>query len=141
MSQRYVKFSLEPKQEKALKKLNKIVGKEIPCLDEKGIPAFGFKVEDNAIISLWLYRCDLKEFPNPILKFDSLQELYLPYNFLTNIPESIDTLQALKNINLKWNLLETLQENIGNLNSLEKLKLDSNKLSHLPKSVKNLSSL
>ena len=86
MSQTLKSYDIEPEQAKALKDLNKIVGKEIPFLDERGLPAFGFKVKDKQVIGLWLYNCSLKKFPKVIFEFKELKELYLSYNLLNSIP-------------------------------------------------------
>ena len=89
MNQTLKSYDIEPEQAKAIKELNKIVGKEIPFLDERGLPAFGFKVKDKHVIGLWLYNCGLEKFPQVIFEFKELKELYLSYNLLNSIPTSI----------------------------------------------------
>jgi len=80
LSEKFEKSNLEQKQFKILDQLSEIIGKKIPHLDEKGLPAFGFKSEGNNVIGLWLAQCELKIFPEPVIKLESLMELYLSYN-------------------------------------------------------------
>ena len=54
-------YNVKPKQAEALNDLNKIIGKKIPCLDERGIPSFGVKI-DNMAWTLWSKRTSKTNF-------------------------------------------------------------------------------
>lgn len=64
----------------------------------------------------------LKELPKEILKFKSLENLYLNHNIFKNIPK-LEALNQLKYLDLKDNKIKTLPQDIMNLNFGFKINL------------------
>jgi len=103
-------YDVDPFQLRILNDLNKYLDKPIPLVDERGLPSFGVKIEENKIVCLWLDRCGFTKFPEEILKLDTLQELHLGYNLLANIPQTIHNLHSLVKLNLRWNFINSLPD-------------------------------
>jgi len=67
-------------------------------------------------------------FPIQLCSLKFLEELYLPNQDLSNIPECISELKQLKILDLRNNIIESLPESIDELRNLKNLKLDGNPL-------------
>ena len=76
-----------------------------------------------------------------IVELDNLQDLYLKFNKLTDVPREIGILQNLQRLNLSDNQLTDVPKEIGNLHNLEQLDLSFNKLTDVPKEIDNLQNL
>ena len=98
----------------------------------------GFSVENNQVIGIGFYNCEVSTLPESIGDLKSLKTLNLYGNQLSTLPESIGGLKSLTYLNLKSNQLSTLPESIGNFFSLKELNLNNNQLSTLPEPIGNL---
>lgn len=164
MSERFENLGIKPEEIKTLLDLEKVIKKELKIIETISMDSYGITIKDNNVVGLGLYDCELENFPEPILKLQSLQKLNLAYNKLrtlpdsilnltmlkklglslndlTSIPDSIGKCKSLQNIMLEENNLEKLPESIGDLIVLKKLILNNNKLRKLPESIGNLTSL
>ncbi|UII21535.1 leucine-rich repeat domain-containing protein [Fulvivirga ligni] len=83
----------------------------------------------------------LEQFPASILELESLIDLRLSYNSITELPSSIDELQQLQKLYIQANGLISLPESVGNLSNLDQLVLSNNQLTALPSSINNLTKL
>ena len=98
-------------------------------------------VRNGQVIKLCLSNLKLKELPEIITQFKSLEILDISVNSLEKIPIWINGFKKLKELNVDNNNLKKLPQSIGNLSSLEKLVAFNNELIELPDSIGNLSSL
>lgn len=144
--------------------IEKLTNKELPCTDCFELSSRCYVKDDDQIVAMSLYNCDLKVFPSELLKLTSLKYLAMRRNsikdlitqigFLTNlesldlrinklqkIPSSIGLLTNLKNLNLSSNQLIELPDSIGNLKSLKVLNLKNNKLKSIPISILDIDNL
>ena len=134
------KWGVKPEQAEVIMELEKLIDFKIPIyFREISWDTFGVKTEEDNIIGLGLYKCELASLPDLIKKLDFLQELLICNN-LTN-PEKIGDLKSLQKLILNKIELETLPDSIGHLKSLQTLELYRNKLTTLPESIGNLRSL
>ncbi len=53
----------------------------------------GFSGENNRVIGVDLYKCEVSTFPESISKLSSLEKLWINTNKLTTLPESIKILE------------------------------------------------
>ena len=98
--------------------------------------------EKAQITELNLRNMRLIHLPDDIFDgFTNLEELYLRYNQLTELPQSLGNLTNLRWLELYKNELTELPEWIGNLTNLEHLNLGDNQLTELPESIGNLTNL
>lgn len=98
-------------------------------------------IRNGQVIKLHLSNLKLKELPEIITKFESLEILDISVNSLETLPNWIGGFKKLKELNIDNNNLKKLPQSIGNLSSLEKLVAFNNELIELPDSIGNLSSL
>lgn len=98
-------------------------------------------VRNGQVIELHLNNLRLKELPEIITQFKSLEILDISVNSLEKIPIWIDGFKKLKELNVDNNNLKKLPQSIGNLSSLEKLVAFNNEIIKIPDSIGNLSSL
>jgi len=148
-----------------LKEIEKELNREFNLVEKiEWNTQMGFSTNDNRIIGIGLYRCNISELPmslgrlnsleilslweNPLKQFPecissliSLKKLYLYNSELMTLPESISNLEFLQELYLDYNFLTKLPKSIGSLKSLKILRVESNKLRSLPESIGNLSSL
>ncbi len=123
-----------------LQELEKQSGKQLNSY-YLGIAKIGFRVINNRVTTISLFKCGLSTLPESIGDLKSLQTLWLSNNNLRTLPESIGQLSSLQTLYLDNNQLSTLPESIGDLSSLEKLIIYFNQLSTLPESMNSMSSL
>ncbi len=96
----------------------------------------------NKIIALDLRECDLSEFPTEIGRFsNSIQELTLSGNKLSELPSEIYRLHGLRTLNLQKNEITVISDEISNLTDLRTLDLSQNQLKHLPTEIGRLTNL
>ena len=76
--------------------------------------------------------------PENIGNLDSLQNLQLKDNEISNLPENFGNLNNLERLIMESNLLTFLPESFGNLTKLKILRLNDNKLTSIPASIGNL---
>ncbi|GIY38080.1 hypothetical protein CEXT_685452 [Caerostris extrusa] len=109
--------------------------KNLACLDVKGIGKLLkltiFKVDQNRLLSL----------TPEIGNCESLQELILTENLISELPSSIGKLVNLTNLNLDRNRLSQIPSQIGNLTRLSVLSLRENRLNFLPEETGMLKEL
>lgn len=129
---------IKPKQANFLEELKNFTNKPIPIVDRIEYNTIGVKIDDNNIVELGLYDCELIALPNSISNLKSLKKLYVGQNKLTILPDSIIQLTSLQILDFRNNKLKTLPQAIGNLKSLKKLYLGQNQLTILPDSITNL---
>ncbi len=135
------KSNVKREQAKCLIELEKIIGKPIPQIEEIKWDIFGYKVEGDNIVGLFLFNQGLRTLPESISNLSNLTYLGLRKNNFLTLPESLWDLKSLESLVLLDNQLVTLSESIGNLTSLQYLGLSNNKLTNLPESIKKLTSL
>ena len=132
---------IEPVQANVLKDFKKLIGKNIPILNDVYIVPSdyfcGVKVEGGNIIELTIGKYELPNLPESISNLKSLQRLMLGYNLLKNLPESIGELKSLHTLWLERQPISTLPESIGQLQSLHTLVVNC-RLKTLPESIGNL---
>lgn len=123
----------------ALKELERITEQKFSLVDKGDYEnEMGFFVENNRVIELGLYNCELSTLPELIENLKSLQVLHLGENRLSTLPESIGELKSLQKLYLFNNQANNLPESIGNLYSLNELDLNGNNFSTLPESIGQL---
>jgi len=83
----------------------------------------------------------LKKFFDFFETFESIRNLDLKDNRITEIPTSIGNLKNLVYLNLSYNDLQVLPESVGLLRNLRYLILSHNKITDLPCSIANLTHL
>ncbi len=101
----------------------------------------GFKIENNKVIGIGLYDCELSSLPESIRNFKSLKELNISFNQLTKLPKFIYELSSLNILYANNNSIKTISKKIKNLQSLITLTLDYNNLESIPEEINNLKNL
>lgn len=71
-------------------------------------------------------------FPEKILGFTNLRELYLNGNQIRIVTNNVSKLKKLEILDMACNQLETLPSTIGNLHMLRRLRLNTNRMIFLP---------
>jgi len=103
-----------------------------------------FSMTNNTVTYLSLYKSELSEFPEAILRLKHLRKLRIISCGLRELPEEIGELKELRELELRDNCLKSLPESISELNKLYRLDLKNNKITHifsLKSGLKELSSL
>lgn len=118
--------------------LEKQINKKIPLKEKFDINSTCYIKEDEEIIGLSLYKCELNFFPSEILRLKALKHLALRRNNITTLMKEIGLLSNLEYLNLRINKLKKLPASIGLLSNLQHLNLSSNALMELPKSIGKL---
>lgn len=95
-------------------------------------------VEPDSVFKLDLSRQKLKEIPEEIRKFKSLQFLNLSRNRLREVPSWIGELKNLQRIDLSNNKLKELPDSLGACVNLIYLGLNRNIIETLPRTVGRL---
>ncbi len=122
--------------------LEKRIVRKLEKLDEVEWTSVGYQLNDQQqVIGLGLYQCNLSELPAEIVQLQNLQELYLRSNNLSELPAEIGQLQNLQELYLDSNNLSELPAEIVQLQNLQELDLRSNKLSELPAEIGQLQNL
>ncbi|CAH0722441.1 unnamed protein product, partial [Brenthis ino] len=84
----------------------------------------------------------LKEIPEDVFSLsESLRNLDLSKNKISQIPEDLSLLKLLKQLNLSSNNIQIIPASLSNLKKLELLNISFNSISTLPDSLLNLSNL
>lgn len=136
------KNNIDSKQAEILHKLEKIIGKQFPLLEEIKYESFGVQIEKENIIGLGIAKLSLSTFPEELTELTCLKVLTLKRNLIKELPDSIENLINLEKIWLSQNQLKTLPKTFGNLESLQELHLGWNdNFSTFPDSIGNLKSL
>jgi len=100
------------------------------------------KVPDPKVVTkIDLSRRDIKELPEILQNFTSLEELDLDSNELELLPDWIVDLKKIKRLSIRENKLKTFPVEIEKLLMLEHLYLDNNNLESLPDSIGDLVNL
>ena len=121
---------------KILKEIEKKLRKKFRTVDDiDNYTEMGFTVENNRVIKMSLYNCELKALPEVITNLSSLKILNLNTNQLEKLPKSISKLSSLIELNLYVNELTELPESLGELKSLQALILTYNELREIPESI------
>ncbi|MHA1337089.1 MAG: leucine-rich repeat domain-containing protein [Promethearchaeota archaeon] len=97
-----------------------------------------FSMTNNTVTYLSLYKCELSEFPEAILRLKHLRKLRIISCGLRELPEEIGELKELEFLELRNNCLESLPESISELNNLYWLDLSKNQLKHIHELKKGL---
>jgi leucine-rich repeat protein SHOC2 len=84
---------------------------------------------------------NISSLPNIIGSLDMLTDLYLDYNYITQLPPSFSNLSKLEHLDLGSNRLQDFPSAIDNFLQLKSLTLRSNQISKLPQTIANLSKL
>ncbi len=125
-----------------IQQLEQNIGRKFEGLNEIDWASVDYvQNNNNQIIRLSLYGCNLKKLPLEITKLQDLTELNLDRNQLTNLPSEIAKLQNLTKLKLSWNKLTNLPPEIGKLQNLTELFLDGNRLTNLPPEIAKLQNL
>lgn len=127
-------YGLDLKEVKFLLELETILGKS------KEIGYYHPNIEACQIISLQLGDSGIKKIPSSIGSLSNLKYLNLWNNKLSNLPESFENLKKLAQLYLDWNFFSQIPNISWNkLISLKKLSCTNNfKLKSLPESLLNL---
>lgn len=93
------------------------------------------------LILHWNYR-GFTNLPEVIREYGShIQEVYLKWNQLNNLPLWISELSNITNLYLHGNHIESLPDEIGEMKHLTTLDLGHNKLKTLPRGIAQLKNL
>lgn len=100
----------------------------------------------DAVSNLNIYKAILtsnnfKEIPTQILSINSLEDLTIGHNPITEITPAISNLKRLKNLTLNATKIIDIKTDLSRLDSLEHFDFSSNETSHLPDQVKNIPNL
>ena len=135
--------NLSPSDFTAMVALEEILQEPIPEVIESraSVPKFGFFIESGEIVSLYLYKKNLKCLPECIGKFQNLRTLTAGSNVIPSIPSYICKLEKLVTLNLSNNCIINIPDEIGGLKHLEHLYLMANKIAQLPESIDQLVNL
>ena len=139
------KHGLNPDDAKVLEELEKLIGKEIPKIDDVN-PNWdpfihGVVIKGDQITGLALFNCGIKELPDSLSNLKSLNTLFIKTNKLKTLPDSLMGVKTLQALYVIENELEELPESIGQLESLKLLSLSLNKLEQLPATLGQLKAL
>ncbi|MFX0067427.1 MAG: leucine-rich repeat domain-containing protein, partial [Candidatus Hermodarchaeota archaeon] len=148
--QDYQGISLMAAEARVLEELERIIEEPLPQLDT--IPSystkqqgketfFGFYVEKNQIVGLFLEGKNLRYLPRILHQCSALQILHLSKNPGINIPIWLSDLSSLRRLNLAENQLTFIPETLGRLRKLRELDLSKNRLYSLPESMGDLRTL
>jgi Leucine-rich repeat (LRR) protein len=88
-----------------------------------------------------LYGCGLTTIPDSICLLSNLEKLSLPYNSITELPNTIGMLTNLKSLILYENKLNKMDDEICKLTNLEMLDLSENHLEQVSPNIGNLTKL
>ncbi len=135
------KEDIPSEEMKILEELEQVIGNTLQIVNEINVDTVGIKIENNSIIGLGLFNCNLTALPDSISNLQAIKTLNLTYNQFTTFPESLTNLHSLQELEMSLNQLTTLPDSIGNLKDLQKLNLLENQLTTLPESIGKLSSL
>ncbi len=102
---------------------------------------FGFRAQENHIVSLYLRNLSLVTLPESIGNCVFLEELNLTENKLSSLPKSFDNLTNLRHLDLEKNDIDSLPESLQLCRSLVYLKLSENPLRELPDIFTNMKAL
>ncbi len=91
-----------------------------------------------SLVQLYIDDNNLTQFPNSIGNLSNLIYLVANFNNLNSIPETITNLTNLTFLDLGYNNIQYLPTLIGNMTNLEYLWLFDNQLTSLPESICNL---
>lgn len=103
--------------------------------------SIGFRVENDRIKGLSLYKCEITKLPESLFKLIFLEELNLSFNQLTTLPDSIIRLTSLQKLDLSYNMFKSIPKSLFFLTSLEELSLNVNQIESISKKIMNLISL
>ena len=100
----------------------------------------------DAVSNLNIYKAILtsnnfKEIPTQILSINSLEDLTIGHNPITEITPAISNLKRLKSLTLNATKIIDIKTDLSRLDSLEHFDFSSNETSHLPDQVKNIPNL
>ncbi len=123
---------------KALEKRLKLEISLIGCIRYNSV---GYKISNNRITGLGLFKVGLESFPEEICYLSHLRVLNLPWNYLETVPESIGQLKRLEYLDLIGNNLLSIPNTIGSLDLLREIDLSFNDLQTLPGSLSALKNL
>jgi internalin A len=84
---------------------------------------------------------DLTEIPEEILDLTNLKILQLENNKIQEIPSFLDRLNNLQEIQLHHNQIKDIPESITNIHNLYRLNLNNNQIRKIPESITNLTNL
>lgn len=155
---------LDPPESKALRRLEKKIGKKIPLLLSYKNGKVGVTVGEETVMSLCLDNCQLNEFPREVFEFDwlsklslknnnikripskickfiNLDYLILSHNKIESIPYSLKYLQGLYYFDASFNEIKKIPLFFGRFDLLRYLNLNYNKISSIPKSFGKNSSI
>jgi len=119
--------------------LEKEIGKKLEKCKKLTWNSVGYILDENeSVVGISLYKCDLKTIPSSVFQLKSLQTLDLSFNQLSELPKEIAELKSLQKLYLSSNQLSELPKEIAELKSLHVLDLSSNQLSELPKEIAEL---
>lgn len=100
----------------------------------------------DAVSNLNIYKAILtsnnfKEIPTQILSINSLEDLTIGHNPITEITPAISNLKRLKNLTLNATKIIDIKTDLSRLDSLEHFDFSSNETSHLSDQVNNIPNL
>lgn len=79
--------------------------------------------------------------PEILGELSALEELYISFNPIKEIPKFFGKLRNLKFLGMSHNLIRSIPDSIENLVKLERLELSNNNISNLPSPIGKLKSL
>lgn len=101
----------------------------------------GFEIQNNTVIGLSLYMCNLSEIPSEIQYLPCLKMLNLSWNHLEEIPPFLSRLQTLNTLDFIGNNISKISPNIDRLENLEEFDISFNNLKTIPSTLANLRSI
>ena len=98
-------------------------------------------VSADSVYRLDLSKSKLSVFPNEVLKFSNLTELYLGKNKLTKLPADFKNLKNLEILDLSRNKFKTFPIPLCSVTSLKQLFMGRNEITVIPECIGQLSNL
>ncbi len=127
---------------KVLNELEELTGKEFAYTSRKVFTDFKFSSDEGHVTRIGLPRCNLKEIPPELIKFNLyLKRLVLFRNQIREIPNFLQNFTSLSVLDFVENKLSKLPPLIGKLTNLIKLFLDYNEIVSVPDEIGELINL
>lgn len=110
-------------------------------LQNKGLSSLPYGLEKLNIYKVILSGNNFKEIPKQVFEINSLEELILAVNPISEFPCNLSLLKRLKSVSFAETRIKEINCNLSQLDSLEHLDLARNELTVFPEQIKTIPNL